>query len=232
MISLIIPAYNEEKLLPRTLETARAALQAAGEPFEIVVVNDASSDHTAGVAREFGARVLDVHHRHIAAVRNAGAREAHGDLLLFLDADTLICEAVVRGALAAIKNGAAGGGARVQFDERTPFLAQVFAKVFMLFWFGMRWAAGCCVFARRDAFWAAGGFDEKYFVSEEMHLSRALKRQGRFVILKSRVITSGRKTRMLSFRELMQTTLGLLIRGPRAWRKRENLGFWYDGRRE
>jgi len=234
MISFIVPAYNEEAVLGATLDTLFSSARALHEPFEVLVVNDASADRTADVAAARGARVLDVHCRQIAAVRNAGAREATGDIFIFLDADTLLPEATLRDALRAIReDGAVGGGGHVRFDARTPWHARMFAAAFTLVWFGVaRWAAGCFIFVRRDAFAAIGGFDERYFVSEELHLSRALKRQGRFVILKSSVVTSGRKLRMLSLGGHLLLVARLLFQGPKSIRRREGLGLWYDGRRE
>ncbi|MCY3019851.1 MAG: glycosyltransferase [Planctomycetota bacterium] len=233
MISFIVPAYNEEAVLGATLDTLFSSARALNEPFEVLVVNDASADHTADIARARGARVVDVQCRQIAAVRNAGAREAKGDLFVFLDADTLLPEATLRDALRAVREGGAvGGGGHVRFDARTPWRARVLAAAFTFVWFGLRWAAGCFIFVRREAFEAVGGFDERYYISEELHLSRALKRHGRFVILKSSVITSGRKLRMVSLGAHLRLVARLLLQGPKSIRRREGLGLWYDGRRE
>jgi glycosyltransferase involved in cell wall biosynthesis len=87
MLSFVIPAYNEELLLGRTLEAIRTAAAASCEPFETIVVDDASTDRTAAIAAEHGARVIPVHFRQISRTRNAGARAAAGEFLLFVDAD-------------------------------------------------------------------------------------------------------------------------------------------------
>ena len=71
MLSFIIPAHNEERFLAATLASIRAAAASAGEPFELIVVDDESTDQTASVARSQGATVVPVSLRHIAAVRNA-----------------------------------------------------------------------------------------------------------------------------------------------------------------
>jgi glycosyltransferase involved in cell wall biosynthesis len=84
------PAYNEECELLASLRAIRAAADAAGHSYEIVVANDSSDDRTPEIAREFGANVVDVRLRQIAAVRNAGARIAKGDIFFFVDADTHI----------------------------------------------------------------------------------------------------------------------------------------------
>src|SRR6202012_5387512 len=90
MISFIVPAHNEQACLGGTLRTIHESARAAGVAYEIVVANDASTDATAEVARENGARVVSVNHRQIAATRNSGARAAVGERLFFVDADTMI----------------------------------------------------------------------------------------------------------------------------------------------
>src|ERR1051325_852595 len=88
--SFIVPAYNEESLLGATLDTLRESASALAGGFELIVVNDDSSDRTPEIARERGIRVIDVKKRQIAAVRNAGAAVAVGEIFVFVDADTLV----------------------------------------------------------------------------------------------------------------------------------------------
>ena len=230
MISFVVPAYNEEQTLPACLERLTAAATRRGRPFETIVVDDASTDRTAEVARARGTRVIAVACRQIAATRNAGARAARGDVLVFVDADTRVGEDALRGVVRAIEGGAVGGGARVSFDD-VPGPARIALRAFIALYHGLGLAAGCFLFARRAAFEAAGGFDERYFASEEVRLSRALRRLGRFVILRERVLTSGRKLRMHRLAGIPQL-LRIALRGPRALRRREGLDLWYDGRRE
>lgn len=232
MLSFIIPAHNEEAVLPATLDSLHQAAQAAGRPYEVIVVDDASTDRTATLAAGHGARIVPVQLRHIAAVRNAGARQAQGDILIFVDADTLVPAGTLTAALAALDHGAVGGGALVGFDQPLRLPVRPIARVWDALSRCRRWAAGCFIFVRREAFEAVGGFDETYFVSEEIHLSKALKRQGRFLILRQRVITSARKVRLYGAGRLFLMTLALLLRGPGAWRRREGLWMWYEGRRE
>lgn len=84
MISFVVPAHNEEVLLGRTLDAIRGEAERVGEAFEIVVADDSSTDATAEIAREHGARVIRVEYRQIAATRNAGARAANGAALLIV----------------------------------------------------------------------------------------------------------------------------------------------------
>ena len=120
LISFIVPAYNEEVMVGATVRTLRASASALGAPYELLVVDDDSTDATADVARDSGAAVLQVKLRQIAAVRNAGARAARGDLLVFVDADTLVPENTLRAMLDAVSGGAIGGGARVRGFRRRP----------------------------------------------------------------------------------------------------------------
>jgi glycosyltransferase involved in cell wall biosynthesis len=109
MLSFVIPAHNEEQHIGPTVTAVNAAGRESGESFEVIVVDDASTDRTAMVAAEHGARVLHVPHRQIAASRNAGVREARGDVLFFVDADTLASPEAVRACLREIRRGAVGG---------------------------------------------------------------------------------------------------------------------------
>src|SRR5258708_39128617 len=71
MVSFIVPAHDEEILIGATLRALAAAGRALGDPFEIVVADDASSDATVAIAREHGARVVSIQRRQISAARNA-----------------------------------------------------------------------------------------------------------------------------------------------------------------
>lgn len=231
LLSFIVPAYNEEKYLPGALQSIHAAARALQLDYEIVVANDASTDATAGLATEGGARLVNVEHRQISKTRNAGARASTGDMLFFVDADTKVSAAVVGGAIAAMREGVVGGGARLHFD-RPPRWMAIFMIVFVPLYFGLaRWAAGCFVFCRRDAFEAVGGFDERHFAGEEVMFSRALKKQGRFVILREEVETSARKAEGRTPWDIVKLVAMIAVRGMGGVRRRETTQFWYDGKR-
>jgi glycosyltransferase involved in cell wall biosynthesis len=231
VLSIIIPAYNEEQLIGQTLRAAHAAAGATGATYEVIVADDASSDRTAAIAADHGARVVSVQHRQIAATRNAGARAARGDRFVFVDADTVISAAAVRAAVRAMHRGAVGGGCLVRFDGRIPVYAQVLLPILLVIYRVIGLAAGCFLFCTRDAFDAVGGFDDKLYGSEELALSRALKRQGRFVMLPESVTTSGRKLRAYSGWEILRILGGLALRGPNAVRQRAGMEMWYGPRR-
>jgi len=233
MLSFIVPAYNEELELPSTLSAIHAAATANSKRYEIIVVNDASTDATAAVAVSGGARVVTIDRRQIAAARNAGASAARGEILFFVDADTRISPAHVAGALDALDAGCAGGGARVMTDGAVPLWGRVFIRVFSAFYFtAANLGAGAFLFTTPKNFQAAGGFDNRLFAGEEIYFSKALKKQGQFRVLREPILTSGRKLRMHSGWRILGLSMGLILRGKRGVKSRDKLDLWYDGKRE
>jgi glycosyltransferase involved in cell wall biosynthesis len=230
MISFIVPAYNEEAELPGTLRAIHSA--AAGYRYEIVLVNDGSTDATSAIGEQFGARVISIERRQIAAARNAGARAARGDILIFVDADTRIGPEHVRGAMQALENGFAGGGSRLDFDGEIPLWGKVMFHVFSTLYFGLNLGAGAFLFTTRENFFAVDGFDEIYFAGEEVFFTVALKRLGRFKLLREAAITSGRKLRMYSGWKVSGGLFSVLFGGPRVVMSRNKLDMWYGGERE
>lgn len=231
-VSFVVPAHNEDPLLPATLLAIHKAAAACAIKYEIIVADDASTDRTAQVAADSGARVVSVQHRQIAATRNSGARAATGDVFVFVDADTLINEAVLRRALDTVAAGAVGGGATVHFDGHIPLYARVLTPWLTAMMRWLRLAAGCFVFCTRSAFATAGGFDERLFGAEEIALSVALKKIGRFVILHESVVTSGRKLRTYSGFEVLGIIARAALSGGHMIKRRDQMGLWYDPRRE
>jgi glycosyltransferase involved in cell wall biosynthesis len=232
MISFIIPAYNEQLELSSTIAAIRAAASGATQPYEIIVVDDASTDATADIAAQTGARLVSINRRQIAAARNAGARAAHGEVLFFVDADTRINARHVADAMAGLNAGCSGGSARILADGAIPLWGRVFMKAFCAIYFASNLGAGAFLFTTRNTFDAIGGFDEQFFIGEEIFFSLALKRLGRFKILREAIVTSGRKLRMYSPGTILSRSLAIAIRGTRAVRSRDRLDIWYNGKRE
>lgn len=230
-LSVVVPAHDEASLLPFTLEHLHEAVGRCGRDYELVVVDNASTDATAEVARAHGAAVMHEPHRQISRARNTGARGSRGDYLLFVDADTWPPRELVAKALALLDAGACGGGALVAL-ESTPNRPYRWG---VGLWNGLArrlgWAAGCFVFVRRDAFEAIGGFDERLYAGDELSLSRALRRWGRrrgreFVIVPAPpVLTSARKAQWFGPWQHLLTLLLALF--PPALRSRRLMWFWY-----
>jgi glycosyltransferase involved in cell wall biosynthesis len=232
MLSFVIPAHDEESLIGDTLAVLRRSAETLAISYEIIVVDDASTDRTAQIAREQGAAVVAVDKRQIAAVRNAGAKVARGDTLIFVDADTHVSAATLSSALRALSRGAVGGGATLKLDPGSARWGRIIFSVMTPVIRIARWAPGCFVFVRRDAFEAVGGFDERYFATEEIVLSRALKKLGRMVIVTPAVVTSGRKTRLYSLSAFSRLLWRYARDGRKFVQRRENLDLWYKSGRE
>jgi glycosyltransferase involved in cell wall biosynthesis len=230
MLSFVVPAHNEAQLIADTVRRLFEAGARTGEPFEVVVVDDASTDETAALAAAAGARVVPASVRHIAAARNAGARAARGAYLFFVDADTWLPADTAVAALRAMRAGAAGGGARVTFDAPVPRYARLGVTATLAFFRFTNMTVGCFMFCTREVFDRIGGFDERLFAAEEVAFSRALKRVGRLQLVRPPVITSARKFRTHTLGEMVRMGLAALNLG-RAVRSRQRLGLWYGERR-
>lgn len=231
MISFIVPAYNEERLLGQTLEAIHSAAKEMGAAYELIVVDDNSSDHTGKIAEELGATVISVNYRQISATRNSGARAAHGDLLVFIDADTVIPADILPSTVTAINNNAIGGSAAIRFDGYVPVFGRVIQWLLHRLCRLGRIVGGAFLFCTREAFESVGGFDETIYGGEEILLTRALKKQGAFVLLEQTVLTSGRRLRIYSYWEIMRILTRLAVSGGRITNRGAGW-FWYDGRRE
>ena len=232
MISFIVPAYNEEHELSGTLAAIHGAASGATGPYEIIVVDDASTDATPKIASNAGAKVIPINRRQIAAARNAGARAAQGEYLFFVDADTRINQEHVSGGLSALEGGYAGGSARVAMDGFVPVWGRMLLRGFSSLYFGLNLGAGAFLFTTRSNFDVVGGFDEQYFAGEEVYFSLELKKLGGFKVLREPVVTSARKLRMYPAKDFLRKFFGVIFRGPRGVRSRAKLSLWYDGKRE
>ena len=233
LYSIIIPAYNEEKWLIRTLPALREAMNTLDASGEVIVVDNNSTDKTAQIARQHNARVVFEPVNQISRARNTGARKAKGRYFIFLDADTFVPTALLQTALDNLSSGmCCGGGCLVGFDKSIRPFAR---KVLNLWnWISIKFgfAAGCFIYCLREGFEAVGGFSEKVYASEEIWFSRRLQSWGKkrdmaFLISSfAQVVTSGRKLEWFSSLQLVLTTLMLTI-FPFFLRFRLPCSLWY-----
>jgi glycosyltransferase involved in cell wall biosynthesis len=239
-LSIVIPAFNEEKLLPATLAAvhrAVAALTEQGITHSVIVCDNNSTDPTAEIARSNGAQTVFEPVNHISRARNTGATRATGEWILFLDADSPPSRELFADLAAVLLDeGVLFGGCRLILDE--PYRM---ATLLIGFWHWMakrnHWAAGSFLFVRREAFETTGGFSTKFYASEELDLSKRLgqiakQQKKRFVFLNNHpLITSARKFRFHSNWWHVRFMLRTLFCGTRNLRRRESCGLWYDGQR-
>lgn len=239
-ISVVVPAFNEERLLPETLPAIRAAMEAfdrRGWASELIVCDNNSTDRTAEVARAAGARVVFEPVNQISRARNRGAAEAGGDWILFVDADSFPSAELFSDTADNIAVGRClAGGSTVSYAS-PPAGAALLIGMWNALSRVMRWAAGSFIFCEAQAFRAVGGFSEELYASEELDLSRRLKRLARrnrrsIVILHHHpLLTSDRKLRLYSWGELLRFMLKTVLSRGRTLRSREDCFAWYDGKR-
>jgi glycosyltransferase involved in cell wall biosynthesis len=215
MLSFIVPAHDEELWIGKCLASIRATMEKIGEAYEMIVVDDASTDSTHQIAEQMGARILRVEHRKISAVRNVGARVARGEWFFFVDADTQINQPAVLAALAAMRSGAAGGGCVPELEGMIPVWGRIIHFVACRIGRFIRLVGGCFLFCTREAYLAAGGFSENLCAGEDIAFVRALKKLGRFVVPQPTVVTSARKLDVAGPWEVIRLMFRIALRGPR-----------------
>ena len=233
MISVIIPAFNEEKYLPATLDAVRRASGGDGE-FEIIVVDNDSTDDTRGTAIRSGAKVAGELRHNISAVRNTGAGAARGEVLVFIDADTAVRPGVFERIGDAMADPRClGGSVDVEYEE---FGRRKWMRWFLLLeqWVGRRlgWRQGALQFCRSSVFRELGGYDETIFVGEDIEfhwrLEKLAKRSGgrTAFIEEPKVLTSSRRFERMGLLRLLflthPVTVFLAWRSPAPWKD------WYE----
>ena len=180
-LSLVIPARNEERYLPRLLDSvdaARERYRAGREAVEVIVADNVSTDSTAAIARGRGCRVVTVEKRVIGAVRNGGARSARGAMLAFVDADTRIHPETFNAIEEALEGGwVVAGATGVSLERWSAGLALTYALFLPMVWLtGMDTGV---IFCRREDFVATGGYSEERLFAEDVEFLWAMKRLGR-----------------------------------------------------
>ncbi len=231
-ISVIVPAYNEERYLGETLKSIQRAkeflLKKDAVLAEIIVVENGSTDSTSHIALSSGARVVKETKHNVARVRNAGASFAKGKVLVFIDADTIVPDQLLWRINEVMANPSCFGGA-VDTDYRA---AKTLVKIYLQLWrilgklAGM--AQGATQFCRREVYASLLGYEESLYMGEDVdfywRMKRFAKRQNAHVcfIKDIRVVPSTRRFDQWSFwRTLISTNPFYVLafrRKERAWR--------------
>ncbi|MCK5064231.1 MAG: glycosyltransferase [Candidatus Fermentibacteraceae bacterium] len=240
--SLIIPAYNEDDYLPMLLdsvELASANYKGGSNAIEVIVSNNVSTDKTAEIAQSRGCVVVKEEKRIIAAVRNAGAAVANGEILCFIDADSRLHPDTFNIIDEAVSSGkVVGGSTGVKMERMSPGIALTYYGFFlpMILITGMDTGV---VFCRRKDFQKMGGYNEEKLFAEDVDFLVRLKLLGRTRKQKLAHLTSARA--IASIRKFQQHGewhyFPLLVRGIYAMffpsKRFEKFAkkYWYGDRR-
>jgi glycosyltransferase involved in cell wall biosynthesis len=181
-ISVIIPALNEEKYLPKCLESL--SRQSRKNQFEIIVVDGGSTDRTVEIAEEYVHKVI-VKPSPVGVARNLGAKHAEGKILAFIDADTIACESWTEEIARTFDSSTNAAGVTgptlpyegTELDKLAYHVATGWAQRLSLK-LGRPHVAGFNCAYRRGPFWDVGGFDENRALSEDVTLSLKMRHQG------------------------------------------------------
>ena len=239
-LSVIIPAYNEEKLLGATLQSifrAAEALAGAGFESEVVVCDNNSTDHTAELARAAGARVVFEPVNQIGRARNTGAAGATGDWFIFVDADSHPSPALFAAVAETIRAGRSlAGGSTVCLDGHYP-IASLITGLWNVLSRVQKWAPGSFIFCEAVAFRELGGFSQTLYASEELELFQRLKRVARqrgkkiTILHRHPLVTSARKFHLYTPWEHLRFLGKTVLQFGRPLKSRAGCPIWYDGRR-
>jgi glycosyltransferase involved in cell wall biosynthesis len=202
MFSIVVPAHNEQEHLQGCLDAIALAVQRLGRlgtrSPEVIVVANRCTDRTAAISVASGATVVEDASRNIAAVRNAGASAATGDVLVTIDADSLMDANTLVEIERHLATGRYVGGGCSFVPERTSLgiwttIAITRAAV------ALTGLGGVMFWCSSSDFRAVGGFDERLTLAEDLDFARRLRAHGRrtnrrFTNLRSvPVVTSCRK---------------------------------------
>jgi glycosyltransferase involved in cell wall biosynthesis len=197
-VSVVIPAHNEENYIGSCLDSIEKAGKASNAKIEIIVVLNRCTDRTEEIAKKYNSQTVVDNSLNLSKIRNAGLYAAQSDVLVTLDADSIMSEDAFIEIVAALNSGKCiGGGSSIKFDRYSPglFITDCIKNI-ICYITGL--SGGMFWFLKKD-FDAVHGFDEKMFVLEDVDFARRLRTHGKqigkkFIKLpRAYITTSSRK---------------------------------------
>lgn len=186
MLSIIIPAHNEEKYIEGCL---KSITHQKYSDYELIIVCDSCTDNTKQIAQKYTKKVYEIKKKNVSCARNLGARKATGDILVFLDADSLIASNMLVEINSAIRNGYIGGVTKTKSLENL-WKANVMWELGNIFRHFYITASGI-FFCKTHEF---TGYDESRHLAEDTDLILKLKKKGKLkYITNSYIKTSSRR---------------------------------------
>lgn len=234
--AVIIPAYNEQENLSKTINSIREAFKINKLSPGIIVVDNNSTDETSKLAKKLGAKVVFQPIRNIGKTRNAGAKEAianetNAEILFFIDADTKINSKLISKTFNTLKNQKIKAISCISSFDRYNSLSSFGVWFYNIASKILKLGVGQYVVVRKEVFDEVNGFDEEYYAFEEIDLFQRIKKKyGRnsFKVIFYPAITSGRKFK--KGKKNTNTFLLLLLAQltvKEVGKDKEKLDFWY-----
>lgn len=198
-ISAIIPAYNEEK----SIENAILSLKNQDFPkdeFEIIIVNDGSTDRTREIAEKYAHKVITQKNQGPAFAKNNGAKKAKGDIIVFMDADTTVSSNYFKEIMKAVKReNVIGGQPNIKFKNEGIYreltqnlVGNIIPHILDKLEIYKICLRTTCCFYKKDYFLKEGGFED--FTFDDAEFSFRVGRKGKLTILRNvNSYTSSRK---------------------------------------
>lgn len=177
LISVIIPAHNEEHYLPVTLEALKKQTY---RYFETIVVANGCSDRTESVARDRCDRFIWLEDRCLGRARNLGGKKAHGELLVFLDADTVLEPESLEKIADAWSRDYAMGTVKGWPDSKRLSHRLLYCFKNFLHRTHLHYGSSGVIICWKDFFKSVGGFDETLHVREIGDVMRRMRELGQY----------------------------------------------------
>ena len=200
-ISVVIPAYNEEKYIGMTLESVKK-LDLGGNKLEILVIDADSKDKTAKIALGYGAIVKHEPHKEIGFSRQQGIKHATGEIIAFTDADTIVPKDWLSKHLKVLNSPGVvcSCGVSKVFDGKFPYYHYINFVQIPLYWLIANITGKPPATGQNIAFWRKkaleiGGFNQKLRLFEDFDFADRMKQAGKVVFsISICVSSSGRRT--------------------------------------
>lgn len=235
-ITVVIPAYNEERYIAKTLQALSNAKtryeKKTMNKIEVLVVNNNSSDKTALICSKYDVRLLQEKNQQIAACRNHGARVSKGEILIFLDADTIVPMNFFKIIEKNLSTQKIIGGSAKLISDNNNMISKIMYALWNIFSLLLPFK-GAVLYCYRDTFFEIGGFDESFYALEDVKFSIQLKKIGKkynkkFISNKSlSVITASRKFKNIEMKKIIKMIHQILLNPFSFYRKKEIVGCWF-----
>lgn len=175
LLSIIIPAHNEEKYLKSALLSVQNAAMLCTSQIEIILVANRCTDKTVQIAQNHGCKIIENGYRNISQIKNEGVQHAQGDIIVTMDADSIMHKNLfVEIERLAASGNYIGGQAPVRYDRHS--MGILFLTMLLETGLILRGYAGGFYWCTRDAFNTLGGFDETMPFCEDIDFAKRLKK--------------------------------------------------------